>query len=141
MESKRSSVSRRQFSKAAVATGIAAPTIIPSSALGLDGAVAPSERVRLAGIGIRNRGSKVLGAMLEQPDVHFVAIADVRADRREAVKKMADDANGDDKCGHVHRYARDARTRRHRCGGDCNRRPLARAGRDQRTASRKGCLL
>ncbi len=60
--------------------------------------MAPSDRIRLGGIGIRNRGSKVLGAMLQQSDVQFVAIADVRADRRAAVKKMADDANGDDKC-------------------------------------------
>lgn len=96
-----SKLPRRQFNKKAAiaaATTISAPTIIPSSALGLDGVVAPSERIRLAGIGIRNRGSKVLGAMLAQPDVRFVAIADVRADRRAAVKKMADDANGDDKC-------------------------------------------
>ncbi len=92
---------RREFAKTAAVAGagvLAAPTIIPSSALGLDGAVAPSERIRLGGIGIRNRGTKVLEAMLEQPDVQFVAIADVRADRRAAVKQLADDKNGDDRC-------------------------------------------
>ena len=52
----------------------------------------------MGGLGIRKRGSKVLGAMLEQPDVQFVAIADVRADRRAAVKKMADDKYGNDQC-------------------------------------------
>jgi hypothetical protein len=36
--------------------------------------------------------------MLEQPDVQFVAIADVRADQRKTVKEMADKANGDQKC-------------------------------------------
>lgn len=93
-------ISRRSFGRQAAAVGAAAtaPTVIPSSALGLDGMVAPSERIRLGGIGIRNRGSKVLGAMLQQPDVQFVAIADVRADRRAAVKKMADNHYGNDQC-------------------------------------------
>jgi predicted dehydrogenase len=89
-------LNRRKFTQATA--GMAIPTFIPGSALGLGNAVAPSERIRLAGIGIRNRGSKVLGAMLAQPDVQFVAICDVRADRRAAVKKMADDANGNDQC-------------------------------------------
>lgn len=93
---------RRDFVRTTAAAGVGLlgsfPTIVPASALGLDGVVAPSERIRLGGIGIRNRGSKVLGAMLEQPDVHFVAIADVRADRRAAVKEMADAKNGDRAC-------------------------------------------
>ena len=91
---------RRGFHQTIAATGaaFAMPTIIPSSALGLGGIVAPSERIRLGGIGVRNRGGKVLGAMLEQPDVEFVAIADVRADSREKVKKMADAKNGNDRC-------------------------------------------
>lgn len=91
---------RREFTQVAAASAgiLAVPTIIPGSALGLDGAVAPSERIRLGGIGIRNRGTKVLEAMLEQPDVEFVAIADVRADRRAAVKELADAKNGNDHC-------------------------------------------
>ena len=51
---------RRKFLKTAAAAGaaaIAAPYIIPSSALGKDGAVAPSERITLGGIGIGNRGT------------------------------------------------------------------------------------
>jgi predicted dehydrogenase len=72
--------------------------IVPSSVLGRDGAVAPSERILLGGIGIRNRGGYVLSTMLPLSDVRFVAIADVRADRRVAVKAIADQRNGDDKC-------------------------------------------
>jgi predicted dehydrogenase len=85
-------------STAAASTVFAAPNIVSAAALGRGGTVAPSERILLGGIGVRNRGSKVLGAMLEQPDVRFVAIADVRADRRKAVKEMADRANGDSQC-------------------------------------------
>lgn len=91
-------ISRREFSRVTAGAGVAVATYIPARALGRGGAVAPSERIRIGGIGIRNRGSVVLGAMLEQSDVEFVAIADVRADRREAVKKLADQHNGNSDC-------------------------------------------
>jgi len=95
-----SDFTRRRFLKDVAATGAAAavPALVPGRVLGLDGIVAPSERILLGGIGIRNRGGFVLSTMLPQPDVRFIAIADVRADRRLAVKKMADVKNGDDQC-------------------------------------------
>src|SRR5262252_7561640 len=76
--------SRRRFLKAALsaAGGTAmAPTIIPSSALGLDGTVAPSERVIVGGIGIGNRGTYDLGCFLEQKDVQIVAVGAINAAR------------------------------------------------------------
>ena len=93
-------ITRRQLLKRAgtAAGALAFPAITPGRALGKDGAVAPSERIVLGGIGIRNRGGLVLSHMLNEPDVHFAAIADVRADRREAVKAMADAKNGDGSC-------------------------------------------
>jgi predicted dehydrogenase len=92
---------RRQFLKSAIqATGAAvmAPAIIPSSALGRDGAVAPSERVVIGGIGIGNRGSYDLSCFLEQKDVQFAAICDVKQARRTAVKKIADAHHGNEDC-------------------------------------------
>ena len=76
---------RRRFLKTALAAGAAvmAPQIIPSSALGRDGAVAPSERIVVGGIGIGNRGTYDLGCFLEQKDVQFVAVCDVKAARRD----------------------------------------------------------
>ena len=77
--------SRRGFLKTAVTTAgaaVLAPTIIPSSALGRDGAVAPSERVVVGGIGIGNRGTYDLGCFLEQKDVQFAAVCDVKEARR-----------------------------------------------------------
>jgi predicted dehydrogenase len=93
-------VSRRRFLKASAAVGaaIAAPQIIPSSALGLDGAVPPSERIVLGGIGIGNRGTYDLGCFLEQKDVQFVAVCDVKQKRRVAVKQIADQKYGNDQC-------------------------------------------
>jgi predicted dehydrogenase len=83
---------------AAAGVGVTFPTIIPSRALGRDGVVAPSERIVLGGIGLRNRGEYVLNFMLDQPDVQFVGVADVRADRRQAVKQIADTKYGDTSC-------------------------------------------
>ena len=93
--------SRRDFLKkstAFCALGLATPLVVPSSSLGLDGIVAPSNRINLAGIGIRHRGTYVLGFMLQQPDVQFRAVCDVIADRRAAVKKIADDTYGNTDC-------------------------------------------
>jgi predicted dehydrogenase len=76
----------------------AAPMVVPASALGLGGAVAPSNRVTLAGLGIGNRGTAVLRSFLDQPDVRFLAICDVRDERREAVRSMAFQKYGDRDC-------------------------------------------
>jgi len=74
----------------AAAGGLAFPQIVPASALGRDGSVAPSERIVLGGIGLGPRGRYDLSVMLPEPDVQFVAICDVQRTRREAVKEMAD---------------------------------------------------
>jgi predicted dehydrogenase len=92
---------RRQFLKqAALATGaIALPAFIPAAALGRDGNVAPSNRVVMAGIGIGKRGNYVMGDwFLSQKDVQFVAICDVRKDRRLAIKDKVDKHNGNSDC-------------------------------------------
>jgi hypothetical protein len=100
MAAKATPLHRRRFLKTALSAGAAAmaPQIIPSSALGRDGAVAPSERIVLGGIGIGNRGAYDLGCFFEQPDVQFVAVCDVKAARRDAVKKMADERYGNSDC-------------------------------------------
>ena len=93
-------LNRRRFLKTAVSAGAAvmAPQIIPSSALGRDGAVAPSERIVVGGIGIGNRGTYDLGCFLDQKDVQFVAVCDIKAARRTAVKKMVDQKYGNEQC-------------------------------------------
>ena len=70
------------------------PLLVPAAVLGRDGGTAVSERINLGGIGINHRGGYVLGYFLDKPDVHFRAIADVRRDRREAVKQRADELYG-----------------------------------------------
>jgi hypothetical protein len=91
---------RRQFLKHAVlaSSAIAVPCVIPGSALGLNGAVPPSERIVLGGMGVGNRGSSDLRWMLPEKDVQFVAICDAKKASREAVKRIVDDKYGNTDC-------------------------------------------
>ena len=93
-------ISRRRFLRTSLQASalLMAPQVIPGTALGKDGAVAPSQRIVMGGIGIGNRGSYDLSCFLPQPDVQFVAVCDVKAVRRQAVKQMADQQYGNSDC-------------------------------------------
>ncbi|MDR1269016.1 MAG: Gfo/Idh/MocA family oxidoreductase [Planctomycetaceae bacterium] len=65
----------------------AAPVVLPAKVLGLDGGIAPSNKITLGVIGVGSRGRHDLQRMLRQPDVQFLAIAEVQADRRNAAKE------------------------------------------------------
>ena len=80
---------RRRFLKHAAAGSAAvatAPYIIPSSALGLAGATAPSERVTLGCIGVGGRGW-LNTRMLMAHGGQVLAVCDVNAQTREARKR------------------------------------------------------
>jgi len=101
MRTEQGPVSRRQFLRLAAGAGLAGsaiPYLVPGRALGKDGAILPSERIVLAGIGIGGRGSYVLSCFLREPDVQCVAVCDVRADRRQRVKQMVDSHYGNKDC-------------------------------------------
>jgi predicted dehydrogenase len=93
-------LSRRDFLKrtTAAAGAVGIPWFIPARALGRDGAVAASEKIVLAGIGLGPRGQYDLGAMLPEKDVQFVAICDVQRSRREQVKQKVDAHYGNQDC-------------------------------------------
>ncbi len=91
-------LSRRQFLKAAAGAALAAPMVVPGRVLGMNGAVAPSERIVLGAIGIGGRGSYVLTCFLHEPDVQCVAVAEVKRNRRDAVKKMVDNRYRNEDC-------------------------------------------
>ena len=82
----------------AASTAVALPWFIPARALGRGGAVAPSERIVLAGIGLGPRGQYDLSVMLPEKDVQFVAICDVQRSRRESVKQKVDAHYGNQDC-------------------------------------------
>jgi hypothetical protein len=98
---RKSKVTRRQFLRTAAQVGAAAvvaPMIVPASVLGKNGAVPPSEKILMAGIGIQGRGSGDMGWILGQPDVRVVAICDIQKKQRLAIKAMIDGRNGDKDC-------------------------------------------
>lgn len=98
MTQPKTSVDRRHFLKttaAVSAAAIGAPMVVPARALGRDGHVAPSERVTLAGLGIGGRGNYVLGCFMAEPEVQFVAIADVRRERRETIRQTTEKKYGE----------------------------------------------
>ncbi|MCL4177245.1 MAG: Gfo/Idh/MocA family oxidoreductase [Verrucomicrobia bacterium] len=94
------SFTRRQFLKrGALATGVMAlPHLIPASALGRDGAVAPSERIVLGAIGVGGRGAYDLGWILTERDVQCVAVCDALKSRCDAAKRLVDDKQGTRDC-------------------------------------------
>jgi predicted dehydrogenase len=89
--SDKSKTGRRQFLKRAagvVGVSVAFPYIVPSSALGLDGAVAPSNRVTLGFIGVGNMGQNQLRPFIYQSDVQVVAVCDPNRWRREQAQHI-----------------------------------------------------
>ena len=87
--------SRRQFlrqSSIALGTVLAAPTLIPASALGGNGSSAPSQRINMGFIGLGGQGSGHLlggawtyvpGGYIARDDVQVLAVCDVRKERRD----------------------------------------------------------
>jgi predicted dehydrogenase len=90
--------SRRTLLKTAAVAAIAAPMFIPARALGRDGAVPPSERILLGGIGLGPRGTHDLNWIMGEKDMQFLAICDIRKSRREAVKNLVDSKYGNKDC-------------------------------------------
>ncbi len=73
-------LSRRGFLRGTIVAAVGAgsfPYVVPSSALGKAGAVAPSERIVMGSIGVGGMGTNNLRAFLTQPDVQVVAVCDV----------------------------------------------------------------
>jgi predicted dehydrogenase len=95
------SVSRREFLKKTGAASVAAvafPHIIPSSALGADGAVAPSNRIVMGAIGVGGQGTGNMRAFMGSPGVQMVAVCDVDTNHRLEAKKAVDAQYGNKDC-------------------------------------------
>lgn len=112
MEVNNAAITRRRFltTAAKASSTLAVPLFIPGRALGKEGGVAAGERIAVGGIGINGRGVAVLRSMLSQPDARFVAVCDVRADRRKAVKDIVDGHYGNQDCA-TYRDLRDLLSR------------------------------
>ena len=67
---------RRRFLKTGALAAVAAPTIIPSSALGQAGKPAPSNRITVGLIGCGGRGVGVMNSFLNEPSAQVIATCD-----------------------------------------------------------------
>ena len=77
---------RRQFLKQTTGlalTAAALPSIIPGSALGRSGSVAPSNRIAVGCIGVGPQGQGDMGNFLNQKDAQVVAVCDVMTSHLE----------------------------------------------------------
>jgi predicted dehydrogenase len=90
-------VNRREFRRAAGAA-IAAPAIVPRHVVAGSQAVAPSDRITLAAIGIGAMGFGHVKRFLQMPEARIVAVCDVRQAHRERSKEAVDKAYGDASC-------------------------------------------
>jgi len=87
--SEKECINRRRFLKksAELAAGtVAFPYIVPSSALGLAGNVAPSNRITVGCIGLGGMGTGNMRGFLEQSGAQVVAVCDVDTSHREAAR-------------------------------------------------------
>jgi len=99
-DDKSTTLTRRRFlARGAMAAGaVALPWYVPAPALGRGGAVAPSERIVMGGIGLGGRGSYDLSYLLTQADVQWVAVCDVVKGRRDTAKNAVDTKYGNKDC-------------------------------------------
>jgi len=78
---------RRRFVEAA-ALAVAAPYVVPSSALGNRQAAPANDRIALAHVGVGGRGRALLRGFMQCKDAQCVAFCDPFQDRREACAAM-----------------------------------------------------
>jgi predicted dehydrogenase len=100
-------VNRRQFlrSATAAAAGLAVfPYVVPSSALGKAGSVAPSNRLVHGCIGVGGRGTGVMKGFLGRNDIQIVAVCDVDKAHRDAAQKTVDQKYGNGDCATYHDF-------------------------------------
>ena len=97
MLKKELSLTRRAFLRRTAALSIV-PYVVPASALGRGGKIAPSERIVLGGIGVGGRGQYDMSAALNEADVQYVAVCDVRKVKREQAKATVDRRYANNDC-------------------------------------------
>ena len=93
----RAKMTRRGLLRAATGACVF-PYIVSASVFGRDGAVAASERITMACIGLGGRGKENLRSFMGHRDCRIVAVCDVNANRLAEAKKVVDEHYGDIGC-------------------------------------------
>ncbi len=96
-------ISRRRFLTTAGAA-LALPAFVPGSALGLDGQVAPSNKITLGIIGCGNMGTGNTKSFLAESDCQVVAACDVDKNRLTTLVNTINEHYGNQDCKAYHDY-------------------------------------
>ena len=96
-------LSRRQF-LATTGAALVLPTIIPGSALGLDGQPAPSNRITVGVVGWGMQGPANTKALLELADCHIVAACDLDKDHLHSAVTTINEHYQNQDCKAYHDY-------------------------------------
>ena len=94
-------MNRREFikkSSKALSAMAVVPFILPGTALGKDGSVAPSNRLQGAQLGCGGMGTGNMRGFLNFKEVQIVAVCDVDRKHAEQAKKYVDDKYGNNDC-------------------------------------------
>jgi predicted dehydrogenase len=94
-------INRRQFIKKTAGTALGAmsfPYIVPSSALGNAGSVAPSNRITMACIGVGSQGTYNMRSFLGKNEVQVLAVCDVDKLNCGRAKSRVDEEYGNNDC-------------------------------------------
>ncbi len=97
----KSRMDRRDFLKRTAALSAAAvgfPMIIPASALGANGTIAPSNRIVMGCIGVGSQGTGNMKGFLPFPEAQFVAVCDVDRAHRENAQNIVNETYGNKDC-------------------------------------------
>jgi len=91
---------RRDFMKSVVSAGavLGLPVIVPASALGADGNVAPSDRIQLGCIGVGSQGSGNMRSFLHYKDIQVVGVCDVDSKNRNNAKNTVNSRYENEDC-------------------------------------------
>lgn len=100
-------VNRRQFLKRAAGASIAAagfPYIVPSSALGKAGSVAPSNHITVGSIGFGLQGPSNTRGFLAEQDCRVVAVCNVDEQHLRAARDLVNEHYGNQDCATYHDF-------------------------------------
>jgi len=91
-------ITRRQFLKSALGAAVAAPYIIPASALGKNGFTAPSDRITIGCIGVGGMGTSNMNGFLGKPEAQILAVCDVDTAHRNRARDTVNERYGNKDC-------------------------------------------
>jgi len=100
-------VDRRGFLKRSLGVAAGAvgfPYVVPSSALGKAGTIAPSNRIVMGAIGIGWQGTNNMNGFLHRDDVQFVAVCDIDTEHLAEAKRKVNKRYGNTDCATYHNF-------------------------------------